>query len=500
MGRVAGCDGPIEGRLMASKRPGRGKRKVKAQPIQGLQKDGAVALRQQGRANTARATLQHEAWPGNGPMALASLDRNIMKQKQIAVLVDAGYFFAQSSETLFGGARPRLELDLHEKLALDMIRAKALAAFPGREMLRVYWYDAPPSRSERMSSSQERMGLMPGVKLRLGALNGAGQQKGVDALICRDIEDLARKQAVDSIMLVSGDEDLRLAVEEAQSHGVKVSLLGVGPGHASIGMALMMESDGMERLEREDIVQFLAQRQARAGDHQQGQGRDNRPASKSARKRSNQSQNSQGHQSHHGHNANNGVAAVSSVQRAAAAHQAQQAQHPKDQEAAGFEPAPVALNEPHAHHPAQQGAQAQRQEPFARSAGEKRRGQRNKNRPGQKHVHQEGQGQGQGQGRVAYEPVGLNAEHKPERGAVLSAGPLDYPKAETPSMAPAIAPAASVMSGLGMAKEPEKKTRVPRKTAKLNSAIEGVGAQAVASGIKAKPTRAPRKAKIQVDP
>ena len=80
-------------------------------------------------------------------------------------------------------------------------------------------YDAPPSRQVEMSLSQERLALKSGVKLRLGSLNGSGQQKGVDALIIHDLTQLARDGAADRFMLMSGDYDLRLAVEQAQACG-----------------------------------------------------------------------------------------------------------------------------------------------------------------------------------------------------------------------------------------------------------------------------------------
>jgi uncharacterized LabA/DUF88 family protein len=56
---------------------------------------------------------------------------------------------------------------------------------------------------------------MPDVKIRLGYINGAGQQKGVDSLIVTDLIELARNQAISDAYLVSGDGDLRVAVQIA---------------------------------------------------------------------------------------------------------------------------------------------------------------------------------------------------------------------------------------------------------------------------------------------
>ena len=182
--------------------------------------------------------------------------RMTMESKKIAVLVDAGYFCAQASETLFGHTKRRDEIEIDEKKMLLTMQELGKLAFEGREVLRVYWYDAPPQRGQ-MSQSQEAIGMLEGAKLRLGKLNGGGQQKLVDALLCRDIEDLARNRAVDSILLCSGDEDLLMAVEFAQARGVQVKLLGIGPGHASIGQDIAMASDGVRKMGKETAAEIM---------------------------------------------------------------------------------------------------------------------------------------------------------------------------------------------------------------------------------------------------
>lgn len=179
-----------------------------------------------------------------------------MSKRQVAVLVDAGYFFKQGMEALFGPGKSREETALSEAAAVRMLSAKA-SEFFGREVLRVYWYDAPPSPGEP-SASQRRLALCDGVKLRLGTLNGAGQQKGVDGLIISDMTALARNGAVDALLLVSGDEDLRQAMEEAQSYGVKTMILGLGEeGNASIAGSMAACSDGVRRLAKSEIATLL---------------------------------------------------------------------------------------------------------------------------------------------------------------------------------------------------------------------------------------------------
>jgi uncharacterized LabA/DUF88 family protein len=67
------------------------------------------------------------------------------------------------------------------------------------------------------------------VKVRLGFVNSVGEQKGVDSLIVTDMIALARNRAVSDAVLVSGDEDLRVGVQQAQEFGVRVHLVGIKP-------------------------------------------------------------------------------------------------------------------------------------------------------------------------------------------------------------------------------------------------------------------------------
>ena len=67
---------------------------------------------------------------------------------------------------------------------------------------------------------------MPNIKLRLGRVVG-GRQKGVDALIYRDLMTLARERAMATAYLMAGDEDLREGVIAAQEMGIRVVLLGI---------------------------------------------------------------------------------------------------------------------------------------------------------------------------------------------------------------------------------------------------------------------------------
>ena len=131
-----------------------------------------------------------------------------------AIFVDAGYFFAAGAQAAFGNHTPRKQVILKspEAMLADLC-ARASAAAANLPLLRAYWYDAMPG--PRLSMEQSALAMLPGVKLRLGALNNAGEQKGVDSLIVTDLIDLARNRAIADAVVVTGDEDLRIAVQVA---------------------------------------------------------------------------------------------------------------------------------------------------------------------------------------------------------------------------------------------------------------------------------------------
>jgi hypothetical protein len=95
------------------------------------------------------------------------------------------------------------------------------------------------------------------VKLRLGFLNSAGQQKGVDSLIVTDLIELARNHAISDAVLLSGDEDIRVGVQVAQTLGVRVHLIGIEPGRGSQSKNLRQESDTIHEMNKACVSKFL---------------------------------------------------------------------------------------------------------------------------------------------------------------------------------------------------------------------------------------------------
>jgi len=95
------------------------------------------------------------------------------------------------------------------------------------------------------------------VKLRLGGVNEQGQQ-GVDALLVADLVTLARNRAMADALLLTGDDDLRGGVEQAQELGVRVHLLGIEPQHQNQAAALVQAADDVRELSATEVKTFLS--------------------------------------------------------------------------------------------------------------------------------------------------------------------------------------------------------------------------------------------------
>ncbi len=98
---------------------------------------------------------------------------------------------------------------------------------------------------------------MDNIKLRLGVVSSAGQQKGVDTLMVTDLVDLARNHAISDAVLLSGDQDLVIGVQIAQSYGVRVHLLGIEQSLSSQSILLLQEADTTTEWNKEVLSAFL---------------------------------------------------------------------------------------------------------------------------------------------------------------------------------------------------------------------------------------------------
>ena len=176
---------------------------------------------------------------------------NVMDR--VAIFVDAGYVFAQGSALLAGRKLPRADIVL--------VHDQAVRAFgdfgtriSGVPLLRVYWYDGT---STGPTAQHLTLAHLQDVKVRLGFVNSVGEQKGVDSLIVTDMITLARNRSISDAVLVSGDEDLRVGVQQAQEFGVRVHLIGIKPSRGSQSLFLLQEADTTHEWSANEVSTFL---------------------------------------------------------------------------------------------------------------------------------------------------------------------------------------------------------------------------------------------------
>lgn len=171
-----------------------------------------------------------------------------------AVFVDAGYLYAQSSICLSGRKLNRPQLKLDEAEVINQLKSLAFSMSAGAPLLRIYWYDGARNG---MTVDHLTLANMEDVKVRLGSINSAGEQKGVDSLLVTDLIDLARNQAISDAVVVTGDGDLRIAVQIAQTFGVRVHLVTLEPAKVSLSPLLRQEADTVREIAKSEISKFM---------------------------------------------------------------------------------------------------------------------------------------------------------------------------------------------------------------------------------------------------
>lgn len=168
-----------------------------------------------------------------------------MSQTYCALYVDAGYLLAAAA-TRVAGSSFRGGIIVDFKALIEGLIAQ-VERESGLKLLRVNWYDST-SKYGTTGYELDSIGMLPKVKLRLGRRSNMGEQKGVDVRIGLDLATLGRNRAADIAFLLSGDDDLFEAVDEAQGYGVQVILLAVpdveGRPHA-VAKHLQREADGL---------------------------------------------------------------------------------------------------------------------------------------------------------------------------------------------------------------------------------------------------------------
>jgi uncharacterized LabA/DUF88 family protein len=175
--------------------------------------------------------------------------------KRHAIFVDAGYVFAQGCVSLSVSSKtPRTQLKLDATEIIAQLTALAVAKSVGVSLLRIYWYDGArngPTVEHTLLAKTDN------IKLRLGSINSAGEQKEVDSLLVTDLIDLARNQSICDATVVTADTDVRIAVQIAQTFGVRVHLIGLEPSGVSQSPSLRQEVDTFHEIPKADVSKFL---------------------------------------------------------------------------------------------------------------------------------------------------------------------------------------------------------------------------------------------------
>ena len=175
---------------------------------------------------------------------------------RVAVFVDAGYLYAAGATAITGSKQNRTNIKLEQQKTINRLKNTANEQASDVPLLRIYWYDGQvggqPSREQRSLASTDN------IKVRLGFVTATGRQKGVDSLIVTDLIELARNQAISDAVLLSGDGDLRIAVQIAQSFGVRVHLIEIETNEGNQSNFLKQEADTTKKWRRDDIQEILS--------------------------------------------------------------------------------------------------------------------------------------------------------------------------------------------------------------------------------------------------
>lgn len=175
---------------------------------------------------------------------------------QIAAFVDVGYLAAQGSALLAGQKQSRIQTKISATPVLLALKQKCSEIAPQARLLRTYWYDG--LRGNGVQTDEQRSVASSSLtKVRLGVVNSRGEQKEVDSLIVTDLIELARNRAITDALILSGDADIRVGMQIAQTFGVQVHLLGIKPASGSQSPQLIHEADTHHEWAEDLVSSFL---------------------------------------------------------------------------------------------------------------------------------------------------------------------------------------------------------------------------------------------------
>jgi hypothetical protein len=171
-----------------------------------------------------------------------------------ALFVDAGYLLADGAMAVHGTRRREaVSWDCSGLLDLLTNLARERTNLP---VLRSYWYES--SVDGARSTEHEALADIPGLKLRMGRVR-PGHRDGVDLLMYRDLTTLARERAISDAVLVSGDEDMVQAVNDAQDLGLRVTGVHVAvDGNWTISRSLRQECDALVEIAAGQLHSYVS--------------------------------------------------------------------------------------------------------------------------------------------------------------------------------------------------------------------------------------------------
>ncbi|MBD5553595.1 MAG: NYN domain-containing protein [Desulfovibrio sp.] len=176
--------------------------------------------------------------------------------ERVAIFIDAGYFWGQLSQIVYGEPRNREDIVLKYEEMRESLLREVEKQFPGYSLLRIYWYDAL-GMNDLPSRQHKHLGKLDDVKMRYGTRNTYGKQKGVDGLLMADLILLAQNKAITSAVIVSGDADLIPGVTTAQMLGVRVHRMEINGQEAS-SPALCEEVDRNSEWPLSEVENFAS--------------------------------------------------------------------------------------------------------------------------------------------------------------------------------------------------------------------------------------------------
>ena len=164
-----------------------------------------------------------------------------MTVKRYAVFVDVGYLAAAGQWVVSGQWRPRNSFLMDASKAVSAILGEASRQLEGRELLRLYWYDAAPGRLP--TAEQQAVAELDDVAVRLGDLSSRGVQKGVDSLIVLDMYDAALAGGISDCVLLAGDADLAEGVARSRARGIRATVWSFATEKSTTAPRLRAEAD-----------------------------------------------------------------------------------------------------------------------------------------------------------------------------------------------------------------------------------------------------------------